>query len=309
MIAARKRKIKNDLSCWLMGGLPILGFFMFTVAPMLISFYLSFTKLSTYNFLQAKWIGLRNYIELFKDPMFYRAIVNTLYSLLMIPMNLMAGLLIAMALHSKRVAAKKFLRIVFFIPYLCSGVVLATTFTWIFDAEFGVINGILKSLGRPKLGFFRDSKMFMPTMFVLSVWSSMGYYALLFYAALAGIPQTLLEAAEIDGAGATKRFTKIIFPMITPTTFYLFTTGLIAGLQTFSLFQMVGSNLGSIFGGPWGPNNAAIVVVYYLYVCSFTWLFTFGIGYGSAMAWVLAAVVVILTVINFRVSNRWVHYD
>ena len=97
--------------------------------------------------------------------------------------------------------------------------------------------------------------------------------------------------------------------MITPTTFYMFTTGLITGLQTFVLFQMVGGNLGNVFGGPFGPENMANTVVYYLYICSFTWLFRFGIGYGSAMAWVLAILVVLLTILNFKLQKKWVHYD
>ena len=304
-----KARVKNDLSCWAMGGIPIIGFFIFTLTPMLISLVLSFTKLSSYNFLHAKFIGWQNYKDLFQDPMFYKAIVNTLYALLAVPLNLLAGLLIAAILHAKSIKGKNVWRVIFFIPYLCSGVVLATTFTWVFDAEFGVINGVLKMLELPKLGFFRDAKMFMPTMFIMMVWSTMGNYGLQFYAALSGVSKEILEAAEIDGAGPVTRFFKITLPLISPTTFYLFTTGLIAGLQTFVLFQTIGTSLGNVFGGPWGPNNAAIVIVYYLYVCSFTWLFSFGIGYGSAMAWVLAIAIIILTAINFKLQDKWVHYD
>lgn len=304
-----KKKWKNNLFCWVMGGLPFVGFLLFSLTPMAISLGLSFTKLSSYNFLDAEWRGLENYINLFKDPQFYTAIRNTLLALLVVPLNLLAGMLIGLMLHSKVVKCKSALRIIFFIPYLCSGVVLATTFMWIFDAEFGVINGILKSLGLAKLGFFRDAKMFMPTMFVMMVWNAMGNYGLQFFAALSNVPKDVLEAAEIDGANSVQRFFKITFPMITPTTFYMFTTGLITGLQTFALFQMVGNSLGGIFGGPFGPNNMANTIVYYLYICSFTWLFRFGIGYGSAMAWALAVLIVILTVLNFKLQKKWVHYD
>lgn len=308
MKTATKKKLKNDLCCWLMGGLPVIGFILFTMTPMAISFGLSFTKLASYNFLDAKFIGFKNYIDLFKDPMFYKAIVNTVYSLLAVPLTLLAGMIIAAILHAESIKGKKIWRVIFFVPYLCSGVVLATTFTWVFDAEFGVINGILKMLELPKLGFFRDAKMFMPTMLIMMVWSAMGNYGLQFYAAFTSVPKDILEAAEIDGAGPVQRFFKVTLPLISPTTFYLFTTGLISGLQTFALFQMIGGNLGNIFGGPWGPANSAIVIVYYLYVCSFTWLFSFGIGYGSAMAWVLAIVIMILTAINFKLQKKWVYY-
>ena len=305
----RKRKLNNNLFCWFIGGIPFIGFLLFTLVPMLISFYLSFTRLSSYNFLHSTWIGFQNYIDLFKDKMFYKAIGNTLYALLAVPLTLTAGMLIGLLLRSKVVKGKFAWRIIFFIPYLCSGVVLATTFSWMFDAEFGVINGVLKSLGLPKLGFFRDARMFMPTMFVMMVWNMMGSSGLQFYAALGAVPKEILEAAELDGANARQRFFKITFPLVSPTTFYLFTTGLIAGLQTFVLFQMIGSSLGTIFGGPFGPSDTAITVVYYLYICSFTWLFRFGIGYGSAMSWVLAILVILLTILNFKLQKKWVQYD
>ena len=309
MTAIQKKKWKNNLFCWALGGIPFVGFLLFSLTPMAISFVLSFTKLSSFNFLDAKWRGFENYINLFQDPLFYTAIKNTLIALLVVPLNLVAGMLIGLMLHSQVVKCKGALRIVFFVPYLCSGVVLSTTFMWIFDAEFGVINGIMKTFGLPKLGFFRDANMFMPTMFVMMVWNAMGNYGLQFFAALSSVPKTVLEAAEIDGANSVQRFFKITFPMITPTTFYMFTTGLITGLQTFVLFQMVGGNLGNVFGGPFGPENMANTVVYYLYICSFTWLFRFGIGYGSAMAWVLAILVILLTILNFKLQKKWVHYD
>ena len=309
MTNLKKKQLKKDAFCWAFGGIPFLGFLLFTFAPMIISLFLSFTKLSSYNFTHAKWIGLKNYIDLFKDPTFYRAILNAVYSLLGVPLGLIAGLLIGLLLQSQVVKGKFVWRIVFFIPYLCSGTVLATTFTWMFDAEFGVINGILKSAGLPKLGFFRDAKMFMPTMFILMTWNSMGNYGLQFFAALGAVPKEMLEAAEIDGANNFQRFFKITFPLITPTTFYLFTTGLISGLQTFALFQMIGSSMGTIFGGPFGPNDSAVTIVYYLYITSFTWLFRYGIGYGAAMAWTLAILIMLLTALNFKLQKKWVHYD
>lgn len=309
MTDQKRRKLKNDLFCWGVGGIPFIGFLCFTMIPMGISFYLSFTQLNSFNFMDGIWIGLRNYRELFTDPNFYKAIGNTVYALIAVPLTLFAGMLIGLLLRAEQVKGKFVWRIVFFIPYLCSGAVLATTFMWIFDAEFGVINGILKSIGLPKLDFFRSSKMFMPTMFVLMVWNAMGNSGLQFYAALGTVNKDILEAAELDGAGPVKRFFKITFPLVSPTTFYLFTTGLISGLQTFVLFQMIGSRLGTIFGGPFGPNGAAITVVYYLYICSFTWIVMYGIGYGAAMSWVLAVLIILLTILNFKLQKKWVQYD
>lgn len=308
-IIKKKTDFKRVWSCYLMGGVPFLGLLVFTMIPMAVSGYLSFTELHTRNFLDAEWIGIQNYVKLFNDPLFGKAILNTLYSLLSVPINLCVGLVIAMTMNAKRVYAKQAVRIIFFIPYLCSASVVASTFQMIFDAEFGVINTILRDLSLPTSEFFRDEKLFMPLMFLLMAWSKMGYYALLFYAALTGVPKTVLEAAEIDGATSVTSFFKITLPLISPTTFYLFTTGLITGLQVFAEFQIIAGGMSSIFSTPWGPNNAGVTVVYYLYISSFQLNFTYGLGYGSAMAWVLAIIVVILTILNFRFQKKWVHYD
>ena len=309
MTAATKRKVKNAISCYLMGVWPLVGFLLFSAAPLVISLYLGFTKLDSRNFMYAEWIGLKNYIDLFHDPLFFKAVLNTLYSLLSVPINLIVGLLVAMAMSAERVKGKKVIRVIFFIPYLCSASVVASVFTQIFDAEFGAVNTILRNLGLPQQPFFRSEKAFMPLMFVLLAWSSMGYYALLFFGALNGVPKESLEAAKIDGCNSVQSFFRITLPLITPTTFYLFTTGLITGLQTFAQFQIIAGGMSGIFGTPWGPGDAGITVVYYLYVASFKLNFTLGVGYGSAMAWVLAVVVVILTILNFKFSKKWVHYD
>lgn len=308
-IKKNKTDFKRVWSCYVMGCIPFLGMLIFTMLPMLISGYLSFTELHTRNFLDAEWIGFENYITLFKDPLFWKAILNTLYSLLSVPINLFVGLLVAMAMSAKRVYGKKVVRVIFFIPFLCSSSVVASTFQMLFDAEFGAVNTILASLGLPQSQFFRDEKLFMPLMFILFAWEKMGYYALLFFAALVGVQKTVTEAAEMDGANSVQIFFKITLPLISPTTFYLFTTGIITGLQVFAEFQIIAGGLSGVFGTPWGPNNAGVTVVYYLYISSFQLNFTYGLGYGSAMAWILAIVVVILTVLNFKFSKKWVSYD
>ena len=293
-----------------MGGIPFVALIIFMIIPMTISLGLSFTHLHTRTFFDAEWAGLQNYVTLFKDPLFGKAILNTLYSLLSVPINLFVGLLVAMAMSAKRVRGKKAIRVIFFIPYLCAASVVASTFLQIFDAEFGVVNSILRAMGLPESQFFRDQKWFMPLMFVMLAWAKMGYYALLYYAALVGVPKAVHEAAEIDGANSVQIFFKITFPLISPTTFFLLTTGIISGLQMFAEFQIIAGSMSNIFGGtPWGPGDAGVTVVYYLYVASFTNPFTYGLGYGSAMAWVLAVIVVILTILNFKFSKKWVNYD
>ena len=309
MTAAKKRRIKNAVSCYLMGVWPLIGFLLFSAAPLFISLYLGFTKLNSRNFTYAHWIGFKNYIDLFHDHMFFKAVLNTLYSLLSVPINLAVGLLVGMAMSAEKVKGKKVIRVIFFIPYLCSASVVASVFMQIFDAEFGAVNTILRNLGLKQHMFFRSEKAFMPLMFVLLAWTNMGYYALLFFGALNGVPKDALEAAKIDGCNSVQSFFRITLPLITPTTFFLLTTGLISGLQAFAQFQIIGQSLARVFTTPYGPNNAGVTVVYYLYTASFKNNFTQGVGYGSAMAWVLAVVVVILTVLNFRLSKKWVHYD
>ena len=299
------KRLRNNVSCYLMGGLPVLGFAIFGLAPLLISFYLSFTQLKTLNFVSATFCGLENFKTLFSDRLFGKAILNTLYAMLSVPLSMAVGLMIAQILTQAALKGKRFFRTLFFIPYICSTVAVTLVFKWMFDAQFGVINALFGT----NINFLLNRYWFMPVMILLSVWTGTGYYIILFQAALTGVDPALTEAAKIDGAGPVKRFFSIVLPSISATTFYLLVMGVIGGLQTFVWFQIICDPL-QAGGRGWGPNNNGITIVYYVYNNAFaTNNGAVRGGLASAAAWVLALGILLLTVLNFKLSKYWVHYN
>ena len=299
------KRLRNNVSCYLMCGLPVLGFAIFGLAPLLISFYLSFTQLKTLNFVSATFCGLENFKTLFSDRLFGKAILNTLYAMLSVPLSMAVGLMIAQILTQAALKGKRFFRTLFFIPYICSTVAVTLVFKWRFDAQFGVINALFGT----NINFLLIRYWFMPVMILLSVWTGTGYYIILFQAALTGVDPALTEAAKIEGAGPVKRFFSIVLPSISATTFYLLVMGVIGGLQTFVWFQIICDPL-QAGGRGWGPNNNGITIVYYVYNNAFaTNNGAVRGGLASAAAWVLALGILLLTVLNFKLSKYWVHYN
>lgn len=299
------RRVKNNISCYCMCGLPVLGFLIFSLIPLCISLYLSFTGLETLNFASASFNGLSNFKALFTDPLFGKAVVNTLYAMLSIPISIALSLLIAHVLTQPSLRGKRVFRTLFFIPYICSSVAVTLVFKWMFDAEFGIVNNLFNT----HISFLLDKRWFMPVMILLTVWSGTGYYVILFQAALTGVNPALTEAAAIDGAGPVRRFFSITLPSISSTTFYLLVTGLIGGLQAFTWFQIICDPI-MASGWGWGPGDAGITIVYYVYNNAFaTGTGAVRGGLAAAAAWVLALGILLLTVLNFKLSKYWVHYD
>ncbi len=298
-------RVRNNISCYLMCGLPVLGFFIFSLVPLVISLYLSFTNLESLNFTAATFNGIENFKVLFSDPLFGKSIVNTLYAMISVPLSMILGLLIAQVLTRESLRGKRFYRTLFFIPYVCSTVAVTLVFKWMFNTEFGIINNILGT----KINFFLNEKLFMPVMIFITTWTGTGYYIILFQAALTNVNPSLIEAAKIDGAGPIRRFWAITVPTISPTTFYLLVMGVIGGLQSFTWFQIICDPI-QMSGYGWGPGDAGITIVYYVYNKAFaTSTGAIQGGVAAAAAWVLALGILLVTVLNFKLSKYWVHYD
>lgn len=307
MTAKQKNVVKHTLICWTMGGLPVLGFVLFMFLPIVISLWLGFTELHVFELDKAKWVGFENYKKVLSDPMFYKAIVNTLYSLISVPISMLLGLLLAVLLSKESLKGKGLFKAMFFLPFVCSSVVVTTTFMWLFDvSEFGIINSILHSLGFNTVSFLTTPSLIMPIATVMIVWNGMGQYMLIFQAALTNINKEVIEAASIDGAGACSRFFKIILPLISPTAFYLLNTGLISGLQNFVMFQVLAS---AASGTLYGPSDACITLVFYLYQSAFTNVYVNGPGFAAAIAWIVTIIIMVATWLNFKLSKKWVNYD
>ncbi len=273
----------------------ILGLLLFFLGPMIVSFLLSFTE---YDILvgSANWIGLENYREMFADELFWKSLrVSAIYSVISVPLQLIFGLLLAVLLNQKMRGIYLF-RAIFYLPTVVSGVGVAMLWRWMFNPEYGVINTLLGKIGVQGPGWLTSERWALPALIITSLWG-IGGTMLIYLAGLQGIPQELHEAAEIDGAGAIARFRSITIPLISNVTFFNLVLGIIGALQTFTeAFVMTGG----------GPNNSTLFLAVYLYRSAFQYL---KMGYASAVAWVMFAIVLVLTLLVFKSSPFWTFYQ
>lgn len=274
----------------------LIGFLIFTLLPVVAALLISLTD---WNLLQPpKWVGLKNFVTLAQDPLFRKVLGNTaIYVLGTVPVQMILALLVAMALN-QGLPGTLFFRAAFFMPVVTSAVAIALVWRWIYNADFGVLNSFLYMLGvSDPPNWLTSTRWALPSVMIMSVWQQIGFSMVLFLAGLQGVPEHLYEAARIDGAGPFQRFLFITVPMLTPTTFFVFVINIINSFQVFDqAFIMTGG----------GPANATNTIVYNIYQNAFQF---FKMGYAAAMAWVLFAIIFVVTVVQFRFQSRWVHYE
>lgn len=289
----KKRNIKKYrgliyLSPWL------LGVAIFTIYPFVSSLFLSFTD---YNLISApSFVGLRNYIKLFTtDTEFINSLITTLkYMLLTVPPQLAFALFIAFILNFN-LKGINFFRTAYYIPSILGGnVAIAVLWRFLFSGE-GLINQVLNALGIESVSWLSEGTPALICISILRVWQ-FGSAMVIFLAALKDIPQELYEAAEMDGAPKWKIFFKITVPMITPTIFFNMIMQMVNAMQEFNAPYLITN------GGPMKATNLASMMIY---ENAFKY---FRMGYASAMSWVLFIIIMVLTVIMFKTSNRWVYY-
>lgn len=271
----------------------VIGFLVFTLGPMLTSLRLSFTD---YSLLAVgKWVGGRNYVTLYTDPLFWQSLkVTVTYALMALPAQIVTALLLALLLN-QQVKGISVFRVVFYLPAVISGVAVALLWVWIFNPTFGLINSMLAQIGIKGPGWVFDPQWALPSLVLMSLWS-VGGTMMIYLAALQGIPGHLYEAAEIDGASDWTKFARITVPLITPAIFFNLVTGVIGTFQIFTQAYVMTRG---------GPVNATLFYVLYLYRNAFEYL---KMGMASAMAWILLLVILALTWLAFRTS-RWVYYE
>ena len=295
----RSERVENVLGTLMASG-PFIGYVLFSLLPMALSLYLSFTDLKGFNVFDSVWIGFANYKRLFKMEHFYLSIGITLYWSLNVPINLVISLFLANLL-TKPVKCGKFVRSVLFIPTVCSTVAVTLMWQWILDPGYGIINTFLAALGLPKIGFTSTAGWFMPSAILISIWMR-GTNIVLMQSALANVDESLKEAARIDGAREMRVFWAVTFPSITPTLFYLLITRFTAAFSEVGLMQVITSN-------GVGPGYMALTLSYYMYRMGYINIYSEGLGLACACAWVMAIAIILFTRLNFRLANRWVCYD
>ena len=287
-----KRAQRNTAILFLLPN--FLGFLVFIVYPVLKSLYISFFNwdgLGTKEF-----IGFQNYIRLFQDSTFQISFLNNLhYTIVTVPLSIFLGIMIALLMNTKMAGIKAF-RVIYFLPQVTSMIAIGIVWTTVL-ANYGPVNQILMSIGVDNPPQWLSSSTWaLISVEMVSIWRSMGYNAIILLAGLQGINAELYEAAKIDGAGVFKRFTKITFPMLSPTIF------LCTVLQFISSFQVFDTIMGMTQGG---PGRATNVLTYYIYQRAFV---DFRFGYASAVAYVLFIIILILTLVQFLGQKKWVNY-
>ncbi len=266
----------------------ILGCTVFIFLPSIFSFLLSF---SDWNLLtDIKYVGLNNYIELFKSFEFWIVLKNTIiFALFTTIFGTIVPLVIASILNNK-FFGKEFFKTAYFLPFITPMIVIAMIWQWIFDPNIGVINTLFKTT---QLWLY-DSNLAMIIIIFVSVWKLVGYNMIIFLSGFSALNAQIYEAAEIDGASKIKTFFKITIPLLSPTIFFVMIITTISSFQVFDLIYLMTKG---------GPNNATNVLVYWLYKNAFE---LFNIGKASAIAYILFAFVFILTIIQWQLSKKWV---
>ncbi|HAA81414.1 MAG TPA: spermidine/putrescine ABC transporter permease [Thermoanaerobacter sp.] len=286
-------EMRNNVN-GLLFALPwIIGFLIFTFYPIVASFYYSFTEYNVAT--PPKWVGLENYINLFKDELFLEAFYNTgYYAAGLVPLGLIVGLILALLLVQP-LKEKYLYRALIYLPSIVPVYALAVISLVFFNPYFGLVNGFLSIFRINGPMWLNDENWVKFTIVLLSQWGA-GGTALIFMAAINDIPKDLYEAAMLDGATGWQTFWKITLPLMSPAILYYLITATIGAVQIFDLPQIM-------TGG--GPANASLSYVMYLYRHAFRYLH---MGIASAMAWILFIVTIILTILIFKTSARWTFY-
>ena len=286
--------MKKNLTGYLFISPWLIGFLLFTVFPFVASIYLSFTR---YNVVSPpSWVGMANYKMLFTaDPLFWKALTVTFwYALVAVPLGVMAGVGLALLLNLELRGMSLF-RTIFYLPSIVPSVATSVLFLWILNPEKGLVNGILRNFGIEGPPWLTDKAWAPWSLVFISVWA-VGGSMVIYLAGLKEIPVYLYEAALMDGANPLQRMRHITLPMLTPVIFFNLVMGIIGTFQYFTEAYVMTNG---------GPEDSTLFYALYLFQRAWRYL---DMGYASAMAWVLFAVIMVLTGLVFRTQRRWVHY-
>lgn len=270
--------------------------FIFFFLPVLAAFVMSFTDFDIYslgNIQYVRFVGFRNYLQLFNDPLFWQALQNTLYFVLVGgPLSVVVSLGAALLLNSKLVRFKSFFRAIYFAPVVTTLVAVAVVWRFVYHPRFGLLNYFLGFLGINPIDWLGDPTYAMPAIILLAVWKNFGYNMIIFIAGLQNIPEELYEAARIDGANARQQFLHITIPMLAPTTLFISIITMIGYFQLFAEPYVMTQG---------GPLNSTLSIVLLMYQQGFRW---WNMGYSASLAFVLFVIILIGSLIQFKLQKR-----
>jgi len=289
-------KWKKEVSGWLFASPWIIGVIFFNLGPLIYSIFLSLTRYPIIG--KPEFIGLTNYREIFiEDTLFWQSLkVTAKYVVMAIPLNLSFGLFLAL-LANLKIKGISWVRLFYYIPIVIPPMVSAILWKWILVPDMGLLNYYLEKIfGIKGPAWLFSEKWAIPAFVLLNLWT-VGYTMIIYLAGLQSIPQSLYEAAEVDGANLWRKFWNITLPMMTPYIFFTLILGIINSFQIFTTSYVMTRG---------GPNNATLFYVLYLYRVGFQW---FKMGYASALAWILFWILVIITFLQFQFAKKWVYLE
>lgn len=269
--------------------------FVFFFLPVLAALLMSFTDFDIYSLgdiSRARFVGFANYFDLFHNPLFWKALRNTAYFVVVgVPLSILASMLAATAINSKLLRFKSFFRLSFFLPVVTTLVAVAVIWRYIYHTQFGLLNYLLRFAGISPKDWLGDPRWAMPALVIMAVWKGFGYNMIIFIAGLQNIPETLYEAARLDGANGWQEFRSITLPMLTQTTGFITITTLIGYCQFFAEPYVMTDG---------GPLNSTLSIVLLMYKEGFKF---WRMGYSAAIAFILFGIILIITLIQLRVQK------
>jgi multiple sugar transport system permease protein len=274
----------------------IIGFLAFTAIPVVTSLIISLYDWPVLG--NREFIGFGNYVRLFtRDPLFLKVLGNTfVYVVFYVSFNFLLAMSLAVWLTGK-ISGRQFYRSIFFIPQVTPVVAMAMIWRYLFMPQYGLINNVLSSFGVPDINWLGDMNIAMIAIIIMSLWQGFGYNMVIFIAGLLGVPASQKEAARIDGASNRKVFFRITLPLMSPSIFFAIVMTVISSFQVFE--QTLTMTAG-------GPGNVTNTIVLYLYQNAFTYL---KMGYASSMAWILFAMIMVVTAIQMAGQRNLVYYE
>ena len=269
----------------------LLGTLIFIIIPVLCSFGLSFAKWDLLNPITI--VGLENYKNLFNDKVFYQTLINTIvFAISTSTFGVIIPLILASVLNSK-IRGSEFFKTAYFLPFITPMIVIGIVWGWIFDPNIGLLNKLLHL----HINWLYDVKFAMPALIAVSVWKLIGYNMIIFLSTLSSISQSLFEAAKIDGANSLQTFRHVTVPMLSPTIFFVVIITTISSFQVFDLIYLMTQG---------GPFNSTNVLVYSIYQNAFEY---FNVGEASAIAYVLFAIILVLTLLQWKFRKKIVYNE
>lgn len=281
----------KSITAWVFVLPAILGIFIFIIIPIFCSLGLSFTKWDLLN--PIEFVGFDNYKLIFSEPLFYKILLNTVvFALSVSVLGVIIPLILASILNSK-IRGSEFFKSAYFLPFITPMVVIGIVWAWIFDPNIGFISQILHL----HINWLYDSKFALPALIIVNVWKLIGYNMIIFLSGFSNISQSLFESAKIDGANSVQVFKNITVPLLSPTIFFVVIITAISSFQVFDLIYLMTE------GGPFDSTN---VLVYAIYKNAFEY---FNVGKASAIAYVLFAIILVLTLIQWHLRKKLVYNE